>query len=59
MVLVQGKTCSSIAIAEGLKTDKQVIIMTPASLQVNYIEELKKCGDELYRKNQYLGIHKY
>ena len=51
--LGSGKTCSSIAIAEGLKTNKQVIIMTPASLQLNYREELKKCGDELYRKNQY------
>ena len=51
--LGSGKTCSSIAIAEGLKTSKPVIVMTPASLQVNYREELKKCGDELYRKNQY------
>ena len=48
-----GKTCSSIAIAEGLKTTKQIIIMTPASLRRNYIEELKKCGDPLYKKNQY------
>lgn len=51
--LGSGKTCSSIAIAEGMKTNKQVIIMTPASLQVNYREELKKCGDEIYRKNQF------
>jgi hypothetical protein len=51
--LGSGKTCSSIAIAEGMKTTKQVIIMTPASLQVNYREELKKCGDEIYRKNQF------
>ena len=51
--LGSGKTCSSIAIAEGMKTSKPVIIMTPASLQVNYREELKKCGDELYRKNQF------
>ena len=51
--LGSGKTCSSIAIAEGLKTSKPVIVMTPASLQVNYREELKKCGDELYRKNQF------
>ena len=51
--LGSGKTCSSIAIAEGLKNAKPVIIMTPASLQVNYREELKKCGDELYKKNQY------
>ena len=51
--LGSGKTCSSIAIAEGLKSAKPVIIMTPASLQVNYREELKKCGDELYKKNQF------
>tara|TARA_R110002072_G_scaffold8051_4_gene42497 strand:- start:3338 stop:6745 length:3408 start_codon:yes stop_codon:yes gene_type:complete len=51
--LGSGKSCSSIAIAEGLKEDKNIIIMTPASLRTNYIEELKKCGDELYKKNQY------
>jgi hypothetical protein len=51
--LGSGKTCSSIAIAEGMKTAKPVIVMTPASLQVNYREELKKCGDELYKKNQF------
>ena len=27
--------------------------MTPASLRTNYIEEIKKCGDLLYKKNQY------
>ena len=48
-----GKTLSSIAIAEGMKSAKQVIIMLPASLRRNYIEELKKGGDPLYRKNQY------
>ena len=51
--LGSGKTCTSIAIAEGMKTDKQILIMTPASLKTNYFSELKKCGDELYRKNQY------
>lgn len=51
--LGSGKTCSSIAIAEGIKNDKKVIVMTPASLRQNYIEELKKCGDILYKKNQY------
>ena len=51
--LGSGKTCSSIAIAEGLKTHKRVIVMTPASLQANYIEELKKCGDEMYKRNQF------
>ena len=51
--LGSGKTCSSIAISEGLKNDKQVIVMTPASLRDNYIQELKKCGDLMYKKNQY------
>jgi len=51
--LGSGKTCSSIAIAEGMKSSKKIIIMTPASLRRNYIEEIKKCGDLLYRKNQY------
>ena len=51
--LGSGKTCSSIAIAEGMKTNKQVIVMTPASLRMNYLQELKNCGDTIYKKNQY------
>ena len=27
--------------------------MTPASLRQNYTDEIKKCGDQIYRKNQY------
>jgi hypothetical protein len=48
-----GKTCGSIAIAEGIKSEKIVVVMTPASLRENYISELKKCGDQLYRLNQF------
>ena len=48
-----GKTCSSIAIAEGIKHSQKIIVMTPASLKQNYMEELKKCGDDLYKKNQF------
>jgi hypothetical protein len=51
--LGSGKTCSSIALAEGMKNDKQIYIMTPASLKMNFFSELKKCGDELYKKNQF------
>ncbi len=51
--LGSGKTCSSIGIAEGLKHNMPVIIMTPASLRANYIEELKKCGDVMYKKTHY------
>jgi hypothetical protein len=48
-----GKTCSSIGIAEGLKHTSKIIILTPASLQKNYIKELKMCGDPLFKFNQY------
>ena len=51
--LGSGKTCTSIAIAEGMKSERKVIVMTPASLKRNYMEEIKKCGDLLFRKNQY------
>ena len=36
-----------------MKTDKQVIVMTPASLRMNYLQELKSCGDLIYKTNQY------
>ena len=51
--LGSGKTCSSIVIAEGLKSDKKIVVMMPASLRSNYIKELKYCGDVLYRQHQY------
>ena len=51
--LGSGKTCSSIAIAEGMKSDRRIYIMTPASLKMNFFNELKHCGDALYKKNQY------
>lgn len=51
--LGSGKTCTSIAIAEGMKDNKQIIIMTPKSLRSNYMAELKKCGDFMYKKNQF------
>ena len=51
--LGSGKTATSIAIAEGMKDSKRVIVMTPASLRANYIEELKKAGDLLYKRNQF------
>ena len=51
--LGSGKTCTSIAVAEGMKSHRRVIVMTPASLATNFFEQLKKCGDSLYRRNQF------
>ena len=38
--LGSGKTCTSIGVAEGLKTKKKIVVMTPASLEANYL-----CGN--------------
>ena len=48
-----GKTCASIAIAEGFQNPMHILVMTPASLRQNYQNEIKKCGNEMYRLNQY------
>lgn len=48
-----GKTASSIAIAEGMKSNKRIFVLTPASLKMNFFSEMKKYGDELYKKNQF------
>ena len=51
--LGSGKTCSSITITESLKPYKNIIVMTPASLEMNYIQELKKCGSPYYKTQQH------
>ena len=51
--LGSGKSCTSIAVAEGMKTNKRIFILTPASLKMNFFTELKKCGDILYKRNQF------
>jgi|UniRef100_A0A6C0IQ25 hypothetical protein len=51
--LGSGKTCTSIAIAEGMKSSRRVFVLTPASLKMNFFSEMKKCGDDMYKKNQY------
>jgi len=50
--LGSGKTCSSILITEGLKMHKDIVVMTPASLETNFLQELKKCGDVMYKVQQ-------
>jgi len=51
--LGSGKTCSSIAVAESLMSNKKVYILTPASLEANYLEEIRSCGDPVYKKEQH------
>lgn len=46
--LGSGKTCTAIAISENIKAHKQIVVMTPKSLEMNFLQELKKCGDSMY-----------
>ena len=48
-----GKTCASIAIAEGLKHNRTIYILLNKSLKQNFRLELMKCGDEYYRLNNH------
>jgi len=51
--LGSGKTCSSIAIAEGMKSQKQIFVLTLASLKANFFNQMKECGDPIYRLDQF------
>ena len=51
--LGSGKTCSSIGVAESLMSTKKIYILLPASLQANYRKEIRKCGDPIYKLDQY------
>lgn len=55
--LGSGKTCTSIAVAESLLSTKKVFVMLPASLQINYRGELRKCGDPIYAFEQHWILH--
>lgn len=48
-----GKSCSSIAAAEILMNHMDVIVMLPASLKGNYVNEVKKCGRRFYGTKQH------
>ena len=48
-----GKTCSSIAIAEGFKTERQIVVLLQKSIKQNYISQLKQCGDKYFRHDNH------
>lgn len=48
-----GKSCTSIAAAEMLMNFKKVIIMVPAALRTNYVNEIIKCGNKYYDKEKH------
>jgi hypothetical protein len=54
--LGSGKTCSAIGVAESLLSNKKIFVMLPASLQNNFRQQLRKCGDPIYMKNNHWEI---
>jgi len=56
--LGSGKTCSSIAVAESLMGNKKIYIITPARLEDNYKNEIRNCGDPIYKFEQHWEEHK-
>ena len=58
--LGSGKTCTAINISENLKDKRNIIVMLPASLRSNFIEDgLKFCGDKKYKHLDQLIKQKY
>ena len=53
-----GKTCSSIAIAEGFKTERQIVVILQKSIKQNYISQLKQCGDKYFRHDNHWFFRK-
>jgi superfamily II DNA or RNA helicase len=58
--LGSGKTCTAIEIAENLKTERNIVVMLPASLRTNFIVDgLMFCGSDKYKNDQELYKEKY
>lgn len=54
--LGSGKTCSAVGVAESLLSTKKVWVMLPASLQDNFRQEIRKCGDAIYVQNNFWEV---
>ena len=54
-----GKTCAGLITSENLVEKKHVLILTPASLRQTWIDELKFCGDPIYKQSNELIYRNY
>ena len=48
-----GKTCASIAVAEIMENQRDVMVLLPASLQMNYRNEIMRCGGSEFAVDQH------
>lgn len=54
-----GKTCAAIAIAEAILNKKEVCILSKASLEDNFINDIQRCGADYMTKNNYWVFSSY
>lgn len=47
-----GKSCAALAAVRALESHFRVIVILPASLQVNFVNEARKCGGPMYSERQ-------
>ena len=45
-----GKTATAVTTAEGLSVNMDITTLLPASLESNFIDEVKKYGNEIYKR---------
>jgi hypothetical protein len=44
-----GKSASAVSVAEGLRSNKKIYTLLPASLESNFISEIKKWGEPIFK----------
>ena len=54
--LGSGKTCSAIGVAESMLSTKKIFVLLPASLQSNFRQQLRKCGDPIYMTSNHWEV---
>jgi len=54
-----GKTCGSIAIAEGFRSNRKIVVLLNTSLEKNFKVNLMRCGYDYFRTNQHWFFHKF
>lgn len=54
-----GKTISSISVAESLSLKYEIVVMLPASLVRNYINEIISCGNYAFNNNKHWTFYDF
>ena len=47
-----GKTATAVSTAEGLSENMDIFTLLPASLETNFISEVKRWGEDLFDLNE-------